>query len=108
MKKFIIEKPFLDILPEAKIGIIVCEGIDNKIKDPDKYIDYLRESQQEAAKFIKEPEFTANPVIRTWRDAFYKFKTKKGTRSKHCSRGSQRAMISELSIRWWTFTTEFH
>lgn len=102
MKKFIIEKPFLDILPEAKIGIIVCEGIDNKIKDPDKYIDYLRESQQEAAKFIKEPEFTANPVIRTWRDAFYKFKTKKGTRCsieallKRVSKGNDIGTINPL------------
>ena len=33
MKKFIIEKEFLDIFPEAKIGVILCKGIDNTIKD---------------------------------------------------------------------------
>ena len=31
-------------------------------------------------KFVKVEVFTDNPVIREWRDAFYKFRTKKGAR----------------------------
>ena len=80
MKKFVMEQPFLDIFPESKIGILVCKGIDNHIKEEDKYADYLKECQKLAAKHIENPEFTQNPIIRTWRDAFYKFKTKKGAR----------------------------
>lgn len=80
MKKFIMEQPYLEIFPESKIGILVCKGIDNHIKDEDKYADFLKECQQLAHQHIENPEFTQNPIIRTWRDAFYKFKTKKGAR----------------------------
>ena len=37
MKKFVMEQPFLDIFPDSKIGILVCKGIDNHIKEEDKY-----------------------------------------------------------------------
>ena len=80
MKKFIMEQPYLDIFPESKIGILVCNGIDNHIKEEDKYADFLKECEQLAQQHIENPEFTSNPIIRTWRDAFYKFKTKKGAR----------------------------
>ena len=55
MKKFIIEDDFWELFPNAKIGIITCNGIDNTIKDENQY--------------------------KVWRDAFKKFKTKKGARS---------------------------
>ena len=80
MKKFIMEQPYLDIFPESKIGILVCNGIDNHIKEEDKYAGFLKECEQLAQQHIQNPEFTSNPIIRTWRDAFYKFKTKKGAR----------------------------
>lgn len=80
MKKFIMEQPYLDIFPESKIGILVCNGIDNHIREEDKYAGFLKECEQLAQQHIQNPEFTSNPIIRTWRDAFYKFKTKKGAR----------------------------
>jgi len=102
MKKFILEQPYLDIFPESKIGILVCKGINNQITDEDKYADYLQKAQQEAQKYITNPEFTENPVIRTWRDAFYKFKTKKGARCsieamlKRVSKGNSIGTINPL------------
>jgi DNA/RNA-binding domain of Phe-tRNA-synthetase-like protein len=102
MKKFILEQPFLDIFPEAKIGILVCKGINNQITDENKYADYLQNAQQEAMKHIENPEFTENPIIRTWRDAFYKFKTKKGARCsieamlKRVSKGNSIGTINPL------------
>ena len=80
MKKFKLEDSFLEIFPEAKIGILVCRGINNQPEAEDKYAAYLEEAGQAAMQYVTEPEFTANPVIRTWRDAFYKFRTKKGAR----------------------------
>lgn len=80
MKKFIIEEPIFEIFPDVKIGVLVCRGVDNMIKEKDRYAGYLQEAQRQAQVYIKEPEFTQNPVIRTWRDGFYKFKTKKGAR----------------------------
>lgn len=102
MKKFIMEKVFLEIFPDAKIGILVCRGIDNHIKAENRYANYLAEAQRAAAKHITNPEFTENPIIRTWRDAFYKFKTKKGARCsieallKRVSKGGEIGCINPL------------
>ena len=102
MKKFILEQPYLEIFPDSKIGILVCTGINNHIVDENKYVDYLENAQKEALKHIANPEFTENPVIRTWRDAFQKFKTKKGARCsieamlKRISKGNSIGTINPL------------
>lgn len=102
MKKFVLEEDFLKIFPDSKIGILVCEGIDNHIKDKEKYGDYLQSACKEAMRYVQNPEFTENPVIRTWRDAFYKFKTKKGARCsieamlKRVSKGGEIGCINPL------------
>ncbi|MDO4869995.1 MAG: B3/4 domain-containing protein [Bacillota bacterium] len=102
MKKFIMEQDYLELFPESKIGILICEGIDNHIKEEDKYESFLRECEKLAQKHIQNPEFTQNPIIRTWRDAFYKFKTKKGARCsieallKRVSKGNQIGTIIPL------------
>ena len=80
MKKFIMEPDFLELFPEAEIGILICEGIDSKVHDEEKYVPYLKEAMNAAKKHITNPEFAQNPVIAAWRDAFRKFKTKKGAR----------------------------
>lgn len=81
MKKFVIEDSFWELFPNARIGIVICHGIDNRIKDKDKYSDMLRHSEEEALKYLTDPDFSSNEVIKVWRDAFRKFKTKKGARS---------------------------
>ncbi len=102
MKKFIMEDKFFEIFPDSRIGILVCNGIDNTIKDEEKYAPWLKECQAIAAEHIDNPEFTANPIIRTWRDAFYKFKTKKGARCsieallKRVAKGNQIGTINPL------------
>lgn len=78
MKKFIIEDDFLHLFPDAMIGVVVCRGIDNTVKDENKYLDMLRVSEKDALKYLENPEFRFNEVIKVWREAFEKFKTKKG------------------------------
>ena len=80
MKHFRLEDDYLELFPESQIGVLVCEGIDNKVYDENKYETWLRESEKLAMQHVTEEVFTDNPVIREWRDAFYKFKTKKGAR----------------------------
>ncbi len=80
MKYFRLENDYLELFPDSQIGVLVCEGIDNKIKDENKYAEWLKESQEAAMQYVTEEVFTDNPVIREWRDAFYKFRTKKGAR----------------------------
>ncbi|MDU7067417.1 MAG: B3/4 domain-containing protein [Clostridium perfringens] len=81
MKKFIIEDDFWELFPNAKIGIITCNGIDNTIKDENQYKDMISQGEKEALNHLTNEEFSSNEVIKVWRDAFKRFKTKKGARS---------------------------
>ncbi|GKU25114.1 hypothetical protein CFB3_33190 [Clostridium folliculivorans] len=77
MKNFVIEDDFWSLFPNAKIGVVVCHHIVNSIKDEDKYKDMIYNSEKEALKYLQNPEFSSNEVIKVWREAFQKFKTKK-------------------------------
>lgn len=81
MKRFVIEDDFWNLFPNARVGVVACHGIDNSIKDKDKYKDMIYDSEKEALKYLKNAEFSSNEVIKVWREAFQKFKTKKGARS---------------------------
>jgi len=102
MKKFMIEDDFFEIFPNAKIGVVVCHGIDNSIRDRERYQDMLSRAEKAAYRYLEDDEFSQNPVIRVWRDAFKKFKTKKGARSsieallKRVSKGDPIGSINPL------------
>jgi DNA/RNA-binding domain of Phe-tRNA-synthetase-like protein len=81
MKKFIIEDYFWELFPNAKIGVIVCNGIDNTASDIKRYEEMILGAEKEALKYLQHTEFSKNPVIKVWREALQKFKTKKGARS---------------------------
>lgn len=81
MKKFVIEDSFLNLFPNAKIGVVICCGIDNSIIEKEQYVDMILDAEKEALKYLQDAEFSNNQVIKVWREAFQKFKTKKGARS---------------------------
>ena len=81
MIKFIIEDEFWSVFPKAKLGVVVCKGIDNSLSDVEAYETMLQDAELEAKKFFVNEEFSSNPVIAVWREAFQKFKTKKGVRA---------------------------
>lgn len=81
MKKFIIEDSVLEILPEIQVGTILCTGVNNRYQgDEAEYLRLIRDAEERAADYLKRPDFSENPVIKVWREAFQKFKTKKGAR----------------------------
>ncbi|MCR4804023.1 MAG: B3/4 domain-containing protein [Clostridia bacterium] len=102
MKRFVMEPAFLDLFPESRIGVVVCTGIDNHVKDEERFAPWLRECEKLSAVYTANPEFTENEVVRSWRDAFYRFKTKKGARCsieallKRVSKGGQIGCINPL------------
>lgn len=102
MKKFIIEEQFWSVFPDARIGTVVCKGVDNSAKDSGKYEEMLRHAEKEAHRFFGEEEFSSNPVIAVWREAFKQFKTKKGARAsieallKRVQNGNQIGTINPL------------
>ncbi len=84
MSKFIIEESFWDVFPGIEIGVILVKGIDNTEEGtvgvrPD-VIGFLEQSHREAKKFLTEEVLSENKVISVWREAYRKFKTKKGAR----------------------------
>lgn len=81
MKKFEVENEFWELFPKARIGIIICTGIDNTVIDPAPYEKMISDAEKEVFKYLKDTDFSNNDVVKVWREAFQKFKTKKGARS---------------------------
>lgn len=83
MKKAIINKEFWELFPEAQINFLVMKDIDNHIEEKDEahFTELLNDAAKEAGKFLTEESFSSNPIVAQWRNAFSKFKTKKGARS---------------------------
>lgn len=77
MKKFIVEEEFKKVFPDYRLGVVVCKSIDNHIKDENTYRQILDNAQKEALKFLEEENFSSNEIIRIWREAYSRFKTKK-------------------------------
>ncbi len=102
MKKFIVEEEFWSVFPDARIGAVVCRGVDNSAGDGVKYEEMLRNAETEAHRFFEKEEFSSNPVIAVWREAFKQFKTKKGARAsieallKRVQNGNQIGTINPL------------
>jgi len=46
MKQFTAETLFWDLFPEAKIGVVIIQGLDNRVKDPDQYRSLLAEAEE--------------------------------------------------------------
>ncbi|NMS89763.1 B3/4 domain-containing protein [Clostridioides difficile] len=80
MKRFVIEDAFWNLFPSAKIGVVICHNIDNSARS-EEYKKMILQGEEEALKYLKDSEFSKNQVIKVWREAFKKFKTKKGARS---------------------------
>ena len=81
--KVIVEKEFWELFPQAQISIMVVKGLDNSVDESkDTYFkSLLSKGSKRAETFIEDDTFTQNIVIQEWRNAFSKFRTKKGARS---------------------------
>lgn len=81
--KVTVENEFWELFPQAQISIMVAKGLDNGVDESkDLYFkSLLDKGSKRAEDFISDEPFTQNEVIQEWRQAFTKFKTKKGARS---------------------------
>lgn len=104
MTQFIVDSEFWDLFPEAQINVLTLKGIDNSVKqEQDEYFtQLLAQSAKEALNLLPDENFSQNEVIAQWRDAYSKFKTKKGARSsieallKRASQGREFSPINPL------------
>lgn len=81
MSQFVVDSSFWNLFPDAKIGVLLLKGYKTPSESPEDLVKLLEESNEIAQKFLTEDTFSENEVIRTYRQAYQKFKTKKGTRS---------------------------
>lgn len=77
---FKVNKSFFEIFPNAKLGVVVIKNMDNT-KNSDEIITLLENANEEAKKYLVNEQLSENEVIKVYREAYTKFKTKKGARS---------------------------
>lgn len=82
-KKIIVDSEFWELFPEGKISVLLLNGINNNVNpSKDMYFEkLLKNGKNESKKFLIEDTFSDNLVVQEWRNAYKKFKTKKGARS---------------------------
>lgn len=81
--KVIVDDNFWEVFPDAQISILSVKGLNNQVDESqDPYFqDLLHQASKKALAFLPDEAFSQNEVIQEWREAFGKFKTKKGARS---------------------------
>lgn len=79
MSKFAVDKSFWELFPNAKIGVVLLKDMHNDRKI-EELTSLLEKANQDAKKYLIMDVFSENPVVKVYRDAYQKFKTKKGAR----------------------------
>lgn len=79
MGKFIVDSSFWELFPEAKIGVVLLKNMNNN-KEVSDMVGILENANKEAKKYLVSEAFNENPVVAIYRNAYQKFKTKKGAR----------------------------
>ncbi|MEY8436868.1 phenylalanine--tRNA ligase beta subunit-related protein [Atopobiaceae bacterium 24-176] len=84
MQKFVIEDSFWDLFPEASVACLVIRGMktaDEVSGDDRAAIEgLLEQANRDAAKHLDSPTLSENAPVKVWRDAYRRFKTKRGAR----------------------------
>ncbi|HEM3462806.1 TPA: B3/4 domain-containing protein [Streptococcus suis] len=81
MSQFVVDSSFWNLFPDAKIGVLLLKDYKTPSESPEDLVKLLEESNGIAQKFLTKDTFSENEVIQTYRQAYQKFKTKKGARS---------------------------
>ena len=84
MGKFVVEDSFWKLLPEVEIGVVCVDGIlptDQISKEGAVRAAKLLDVANNAAeRWLTSTTISTNEVVAVWRQAYQKFKTKKGAR----------------------------
>lgn len=84
MKKFIAEDSFWELFPEATIGVLVARGLKSGAEvseeDAAEIARGLDRANVRAERFLTSDTISENGPVRVWREAYRRFKTKKGAR----------------------------
>lgn len=85
MKRFITEDSFWELFPDARIGVVVAHGMcpmeETTEESRSEISKALREANSAADRHLTSNTISQNEAVAVWRDAYQRFKTKKGARS---------------------------
>lgn len=84
MQKFIVEDSFWNLFPDAAVGVVIARGMKpaDQVPEEDRkaIAELLAEANEAAERYLESDTISQNEVVAVWREAFRKFKTKKGAR----------------------------
>ena len=85
MKKFIADPSFWELFPDAAIGVLIVEGINEAAQfSPEQAAEVsqlLKDANAAALAHLDEGvALSQNRPVAVWREAYQKFPTKKGAR----------------------------
>lgn len=113
MTQFMAEESFWNLFPTARLGVLVVHGINNAARQDAAIAQDLSDAHSAALAHVPHDTWTENDVVRRWRDAFQKFKTKKGARSsieallKRVSNGNTIGSINPLVDVYNTISLQY-
>lgn len=81
MTQFIADQSFWELFPDAKLGVLLLRNYDNQEDSPQEVKQLLADSHDIAKQYLTEESFSDNEIIQVYRQAYQRFKTKKGARS---------------------------
>lgn len=84
MTKFIVEDSLWNLFPEAAFGVVVAKDIkpvaDVPATEAAEIAAILKSANENADQYLTSSVISENAPVKVWRDAYSKFKTKKGAR----------------------------
>ena len=84
MKKFVTGDSFWELFPDAAIGVVVARGMKtaDEVSDEDKaeIERLLVRANMMAERHLTSDTISENAPVKAWREAYRRFKTKKGAR----------------------------
>lgn len=84
MKKFVVEDSFWNLFPHAAVGVVVVHGMKPASVIPGTDAAELESllvcANADAERWLTSETISENASVKAWRDAYRKFKTKKGAR----------------------------
>ncbi len=84
MKKFVTDTSFWKLFPGASFGVVVAHGMrpaaDVAPEDAAAIEQLLARANAQAERHLESPTLSENAPVRVWRQAYQRFKTKRGAR----------------------------
>ena len=84
MGSFVAEESFWKLFPQAAIGVVVATGMKPTSEiagdDVDEIATLLKRANVDARRHLTSDTISENEPVKAWREAYRRFKTKKGAR----------------------------